>query len=94
MKILKIFIFICTVCLLSTFPCFAKGLDVNNQSVQLLQSLTNEGKIIRQSDEPVEKADISADTVLVKDLKQQYYEANKRLLDVGKKKSKAKKIPE
>jgi len=101
MKTFKFTIFILTLCILITHPCFAKkGLDEQNQSVQLLKTLTNEGKVIRQNDEPVEKADISEDTVLVKNLKQQYYEKNQYMFDAGKTKNrkqktkKSKKIPE
>ena len=97
MKTFKFTIFILALCILIAYPCFAKkGLDEQNQSVQLLKTLTNEGKVIRQNDEPVEKADISEDTVLVKNLKQQYYEKNQRMFNTGKAKNnkKAKKIPE
>ena len=79
-------------CLLIAYPCFAKkGLNKPNQSVQLLKTLTNEGKVIRQNDEPVEKADISEDTIVVKNLKQQYYEKNQAMINAGKTKSKKQK---
>ena len=85
MKILKFAILILALSTLIINSCFAKGLDEKNQSVQLLKTLTNEGKVIRQYDKPVEKADISEDIIRVKDLKQKYYEENQRMLDIGKK---------
>ena len=86
MKIIKFTILILALSALATSPCFAKNvMNEQSQSVQLLKTLTNEGKVIRQYDKPVEKADISEDTIRVKELKQKYYEENKRMLDVGKK---------
>ncbi len=87
MKILisSILLIIFSIILLN--PCCAKkGLDENNPSVQLLQTLTQEGKVIRQNDQPIAKADTYDDTTLVKELKQKYYEENKNMLDVGKNK--------
>ena len=106
MKILKFTILILVLSALTTGPCFSKNImNEQSQSVQLIKTLTNEGKVIRQYDKPVEKADISEDTIRVKELKQKYYEENKRMLDVGKKNNaqkspkqkktkKNKKIPE
>ena len=88
MKTLKFTIFILALYTFAVYPCFAqKKLDNKNESVQLLKTLVNEGDIARQYDKPIEKADISEDTVLVRELKQEYYEKNQRMLDVGKKKN-------
>ncbi len=103
MKILKFAVLISALATIIVSPCCAKKImNEQNQSVQLLKTLTNEGKVIRQYDKPVEKADISEDTIRVKELKQKYYEENQRMLDVGKKNKaqkqkktkKNKKIPE
>jgi len=53
---------------------FAKNkLDLSDTSVLLLKTFNDEGKVIRSQDVPVEKVDVSDDTVRVNELKKQYF---------------------
>ena len=56
-------------------PSFSKPKEWNetNSSVQHLQNLTIKGRDVRANDVPLEKADIKADTIRVKEIKDNYY---------------------
>ncbi len=57
---------------ISTSAFSKEKFDTNNPSVQLLKTLTEDGRVVREADLPVEKADVEADTSRVKLLKRAY----------------------
>ena len=70
-KILLLTLIFCMVCAAQGFA--KNKLDLSNPSVLMLKTFNEEGKTIRSQDAPVEKADVSADTIRVKELKEKYF---------------------
>ncbi len=86
MKKIVILVFVFILYVVTADCSYAKknsGLDMENQSVQFLKNLVDEGKELRKNDAPVKKADVEADTAVIRMHKQKYQEDNAQLLKVG-----------
>ena len=80
MKLSRILVLLFGLCILFSTVSFAKtraGMDMSNPSVQLLKKLNDEGKLVRQNDEPVEMPDVSQDTSRAAQKKQEFENAKK-----------------
>ncbi|MCQ2957648.1 MAG: hypothetical protein MJ180_01965 [Candidatus Gastranaerophilales bacterium] len=71
----KIFLLISVFCLVFSMQVFAKNnIDNTSPSVQLLKTLNDEGKYVRENDTPVQKIDTSQDTSRRIELKQKFFD--------------------